>query len=78
MLNSSGNVFVIILKLNILESELEISIHKKTHVYQNLGGPGLEIRGCQEPRAPLNSPTAPSNICREPKNLLVSIHNTFR
>ena len=28
---------------------------------------GLEIRGCQEPRAPLNHPAAPSNFCREPK-----------
>ena len=33
---------------------------------------GLEIR------APLNFPAAPSNFCREPKDVLVSIHNTFR
>ena len=26
----------------------------------------------------LNSPAAPSNFCREPKDVLVSIHNTFR
>ena len=30
---------------------------------------GLEIRGCQEPRAPLTSPAAPSNFCREPKDV---------
>ena len=34
---------------------------------------GLEIRGCREPRAFLNSPAAPSNFCREPKDVLVSI-----
>ena len=39
---------------------------------------GLEMRGCREPRAPLNSPAAPSNFCREPKDVLVSIHNTFQ
>ena len=39
---------------------------------------GLEIRGCREPSAPLNSPAAPSNLCREPKNVLVSIHNTCK
>ena len=38
---------------------------------------GLEIRGCPEPMAPLSSPAAPSNFCREPKDVLVSIHNTF-
>ena len=38
---------------------------------------GLEIRGCQESRAPLNSPGAPSNFYREPKDVLVSIHNTL-
>ena len=37
---------------------------------------GLEIRGSQEPRATLNSPAAPSNFWREPKNVLVTIHNT--
>ena len=36
---------------------------------------GLEIR---EPKAPLNSPAATSYFCREPKDVLVSIHNTFR
>ena len=40
--------------------------------------PGLEIRGCQEPRAALNSHAAPSNFGREPKDVLVSIQNTFR
>ena len=39
---------------------------------------GLEIRGCQEPRAPLNSPAAPSNFCREPKDVLFSIQNSLR
>ena len=39
---------------------------------------GFEIRGCQEPRAPLNSPAAPSNFCREPKDVLFSIQNTYR
>ena len=29
-------------------------------------------------RAPLNSLRAPSNFCREPKDVLVSIHNTFK
>ena len=38
---------------------------------------GLEISGCQEPRAPLNSPVAPSNFCREPENVLFDIQNTF-
>ena len=36
---------------------------------------GLEIRGCREPRAPLNVPAAPSNICREPKYVLFDIQN---
>ena len=40
--------------------------------------PGLEIKGCREPRAPLKSPAAPTNFCREPKNVLVSIHNTCK
>ena len=39
---------------------------------------GLEIRGCREPRAPLNSPAAPSYFCREPKNVLVYIDNTCK
>ena len=39
--------------------------------------PGLEIRGCREPRAPLNAPAAPSNVCREPKYVLFDIQNTF-
>ena len=39
---------------------------------------GLDIRGCQDPRAPLNSPAAPSNFCREPKGVLYSKQNTFR
>ena len=34
---------------------------------------GLEIRGCREPRAPLNSLGVPSNYCREPKVALISI-----
>ena len=34
---------------------------------------GLETRGCREPRASLNSPAAPANFCREPKDVLVSI-----
>ena len=40
--------------------------------------PGLEIRGCRDPRAPLHSLAAPSNFCREPKDVLISIHNTFK
>ena len=39
---------------------------------------GLEIRGCREPRADMNSSGAPSNFCRESKDVLVSIHKTFR
>ena len=46
--------------------------------YKSILGEGLEIRGCREPRAPSNSPAAHSNFSREPKNVLVSIHNTFR
>ena len=38
---------------------------------------GLEIRGCREPRAPSNSPGTPFNFCREPKNVLVYIHNSY-
>ena len=34
------------------------------------GTPGLEIRGCRQPRAPLNAPAASSNFCREPKYVL--------
>ena len=39
--------------------------------------PALEIRGCREPRAPLNSHAAPSKK-EGRKDVLVSIHNTFR
>ena len=39
---------------------------------------GPEIRGCQGPRAPFNSPAAPANLCRELKIELLSIHSTFR
>ena len=38
---------------------------------------GYKMRS-REPRAPLNSPAAPSNFCREPKNVLVSIHNIWK
>ena len=38
---------------------------------------GLEIKGCQEPRAPLNAPASPSNFCREPKYVLYDIQKTF-
>ena len=38
---------------------------------------GLEISWSWEPMASLNSPAAPSNFCREPKDVPVSIHNTF-
>ena len=34
--------------------------------------------GGAEPRAPLHSPAAPSNFFREPKDVLVSIHYTFK
>ena len=37
---------------------------------------GLEIRGYREPRVPLNALAAPSNICREPKYVLLDIQNT--
>ena len=37
----------------------------------------LEIWGCWEPRAPSNSPVASLNFSEEPKNVLVSIQNTF-
>ena len=40
------------------------------HIYNTLTG--LEISGCWES---LISSAAPSNFCREPKNVLVSIHN---
>ena len=40
--------------------------------------PGLEIRGWREPRAPLNSPAASSNVFRKPKDVLVSISNLSR
>ena len=38
--------------------------------------PGLEIRECSEPRAPLNAPAAPSNFWREAKYLLLDIQDT--
>ena len=38
---------------------------------------GVEIRGCHKPRVPLNSPASLSNFCREPKEVLGSIQNTF-
>ena len=34
---------------------------------------GSKLGGEWEPRAPLNSPVAPSNFCREPKDVLISI-----
>ena len=39
---------------------------------------GLENRGCRELRAPLNSPAALSNFCRESKDVLVSVRNISR
>ena len=36
------------------------------------GFSGLDISWCQEPRAPLNSPAAPYNFCREPKDVVLS------
>ena len=39
---------------------------------------GLEIKGCREPWAPLNCPSAPSNFSKEPKDALVSIRNTLK
>ena len=38
---------------------------------------GSKLGGCQDPRALLNSPSAPSNFCREPKDVLFAIHSTF-
>ena len=52
---------------------LVISLYLK-HFLGNISG--LEIRGCWEPRAPLDAPADP-NICREPKYVLFDIHNTF-
>ena len=37
-------------------------------------GPKGMMNAGLETRAPLNSPAAPSNFCREPKNVLVSIY----
>ena len=39
------------------------------------GSAGPEIIGYQESRAPLNSPAAPSNFCREPKDVLFYTQN---
>ena len=39
------------------------------------GSAGPEIIGCQESRAPLNSPAAPSIFCREPKDVLFYTQN---
>ena len=39
---------------------------------------GLKISWNREPRAPLNSRAAHSDFCREPKDVLVSIHNMFK
>ena len=41
--------------------------------HSELGITRLEIRGCREP---LNSTGAPLNFCRDPKDVLVCIHNT--
>ena len=43
----------------------------------NEGFSGLEIRGCREPRAPLNSPAAPSNFCRELPQIFAGIPNMY-
>ena len=37
---------------------------------------GLEIKGCLEPRTPFISSAVLSIFCREPKDVLVSLHNT--
>ena len=39
---------------------------------------GLKISWIPRPRAPLNSPVAPSNFFRVPKDEVVSIHYTFK
>ena len=39
---------------------------------------GHEIRGCREPRPPLFFSAAPSNFLKEPIDVLVSIHSTFK
>ena len=49
-----------------------------THTHDNeeiYGYTGLEIRGCQEPKSPLNSPAGPSNFCRTPKDVLLELHS---
>ena len=38
---------------------------------------GLETSCSQRPRVPLNSPLAPLNFCRVPKDVLFDIHNTL-
>ena len=61
-----------------IEMRLYNNDFKSVFLSYKLTCTGLVIRGCQEPRAPLNSPAAPSNFCREPKVVLVSVHNTSR
>ena len=61
-----------------VDSVLSVRGNPFKHAYSNIVLAGLKIRGCLEPRASLNSPVAPSNFWREPKNVLVSIHNTVR
>ena len=39
---------------------------------------GLEISWSREPMGHLNSSAVPLNLCRKPKYLPVSIHNTFK
>ena len=54
-----------------------ISVTSQGNICQGCQGSKLGGAGCREPGAPLNSPGAPSNFCREPKDVLVSIRNTF-
>ena len=49
---------------------------KTLYLFLHLPDPGLKMWGARSRGlAPLNSPVAMSNFCREPKDVLVSIHN---
>ena len=58
-----------------MKSVFNIQVKKKQKNYKVRTG--VEISWSQEPKALLNSPAAPSNFCRGPKDILFDIHNTF-
>ena len=60
------------LNVAVLIPMLYVMMECLNHIQGSIWHSGLATRGCQEPRAPLNAPAAPSNFCREPKDLLVS------